>query len=70
DELSHLLMTLECHDVNIIDQLGRVRVGADKVITMPKFDDFHDATAIMAATRHSAQDLVNRGLAFTKGWLW
>ena len=70
DELSFLLSDLECHDVNIIDQLAKVRVGADKKIIMPKYDDFHDAAAIMAATRHSAQGVVQSGLAFTKGWRW
>lgn len=70
DELSHVLPDIECHDVNVIDQLSKVRVGADKNITMPKFDDFHDAAAIMAATRHSATGMVQSGLAFTKGWRW
>ena len=70
DELSHLLPKLECHDINVIDQLSRVRVGADKKITMPKMDDFHDAAAIMAATRHASIGSGPSGLAFTKGWRW
>ncbi len=70
DELSHLLSDMECRDINVIDQLSRVRVGADKKITMPKMDDFHDAAAIMAATRHASVGMVASGLAFKKGWRW
>ena len=70
DELSHLLPKMECRDINVIDQLARVRVGSDKKITMPKFDDFHDAAAIMAATRHASIGNASSGLAFKKGWSW
>lgn len=70
DQLSHLLPDMECRDINVIDQLARVRVGADKKITMPKFDDFHDAAAIMAATQHASIGMGSSGLAFTKGWRW
>lgn len=67
DELNHLLPDLECHDEEIISQISRVRVGGDGKIHMPKFDDFHDSVAIMAATRSSAQGHVTKGMMFKKG---
>jgi len=68
DELSHLLPNMECNDINIINQLGYVHIGANNTIEFSGPDDYHDSTAIMAATRHQATGHIQRGFVGTKGW--
>ncbi len=68
DELAHMLPTIECHDINIINELGYVHLGPENIIQFSGPDDIHDTVAIMAATRHQARGHIRRGLVGTKGW--
>jgi len=67
-ELNFLLLSMECHDINIIRQIANVRVGADKkLLFLGDGDDYHDSAAIMAATIPTAMPQGHTGFAFTKG---
>ena len=66
-QLNELLSIMECHDLNIIRELMQVRLSGDQVKFLSS-DDYHDSTAIMAATRPSNTMKGKRGLVGVTGW--
>ena len=65
-ELNHILKYMECTDVNVIRQIGNVRIGAEKQLISMGGDDYHDAAAIFAATSPAAAPAITPGFAFAK----
>lgn len=68
DQLNFILDQLECRDIDIINELGYVRIGAQNRIEFSGPDDLHDTVAIMAATRPTAMGHSNSGFIGAKGW--
>jgi hypothetical protein len=68
DQLNFILGELECRDIDIINELGYVRIGAQNRIEFSGPDDLHDTVAIMAATRPTAMGHSNSGFIGAKGW--
>lgn len=68
DQLNYILGELECHDIDIINELGYVRIGPQNKIEFSGPDDLHDTVAIMAATRPTAMGHSNSGFIGAKGW--
>jgi len=66
-ELQTILPTVETHDINLINELAQVRYAGDLVKFLSS-DDYHDAAAIMAATRPSVRGMGQRGFVGGKGW--
>ena len=58
---------MECNDLNILRELMQVRLAGSQIKFLSS-DDYHDSSAIMAATRPSLKQVSNRGLVGQSGW--
>ena len=66
-ELQTILPLIETHDINLVSELLQVKYAGTSIKFLSS-DDYHDALAIMAATRHTLHRLSTGGFAGTTGW--
>jgi len=68
-ELHNLVTKMKVHDLNIIRELMQVRYSGQNLVFLGN-DDFHDATAIMAAVRNHVLPVGDYGYQGETGFKW
>mgnify|MGYP001571892862 CR=1 FL=1 len=68
-ELLSILPIIETHDINLVSELLQVKYAGTSIKFLSS-DDYHDAAAIMAATRHSYRTSGTVGYVGRTGWNW